>query len=90
MEYYKQGDAAKAEQIKAAFEKEGYDVTGFDMCNDNILFFTYELKGGSKVISTTNANLYTANIIKTLPDYQELELPVEPKFKVGDDINEQD
>lgn len=90
MNYYKQGDAAKAKQIKAAFEKEGYDVTGFDMCNDNILFFTYELEGGGKVISTTNANLYTANIIKTHPDYKELELPpiFEPKFKVGDTIRD--
>jgi hypothetical protein len=75
MNYYKQGDAARAEEIKAAFEKLGYDVSGFDMCNDNILFFTYKLQGGGKVISTTNANLYTANIIKTHPDYKELELP---------------
>ena len=84
MNYYIQGDAAKADQIKAAFEKLGCDVTGFDMCNDNILFFTYKLEGGGKVISTTNANIYTADIIKTHPDYKELELPVEPKFKVGD------
>ena len=84
MNYYIQGDAANADKIKAAFEKEGYDVTGFNMCNDNILFFTYEYEGGGKVISTTNAKLYTANIIKTHPDYKELELPVEPKFKIGD------
>lgn len=84
MNYYIQGDAAKADKIKAAFKKLGCDVTGFDMCNDNILFFTYKLEGGGKVISTTNANLYTADIIKTHPDYKELELPVEPKFKVGD------
>ena len=84
MNYYIQGDAAKADKIKAAFEKKGYNVTGFDICNDNILFFTYKLEGGGKVISTTNVNLYTANIIKTHPDYTELELPVEPKFKVGD------
>lgn len=90
MNYYKQGDAAKADKIKAAFEKLGYDVSGFDMCNDNILFFTYKLQGGGKVISTTNANLYTANIIKTHPDYKELELPVEPKFKVGDWVVKKD
>jgi len=84
MNYYIQGDKDKAEQIKAAFEKLGYDVSGFDMCNDNILFFTYKLQGGGKVISTTNANLYTADIIKTHPDYKELELSVEPKFNVGD------
>ena len=84
MNYYIQGCAAKADKIRAAFEKLGYDVTGFDMCNDNILFFTYELEGGGKVISTTNAHLYTANIIKTHPDYKELELSVE--FKNGDII----
>lgn len=83
MNYYIQGDAANADKIKAAFEQLGYDVSGFDMCNDNILFFTYKLQGGGKVISTANANLYTANIIKTHPDYKEL-LSVEPKFKVGD------
>ena len=84
MNYYIKGDAANADQIKAAFEKLGYDVTGFDMCNDNILFFTYKLQTGANVISTTNAHLYTANIIKTHPDYKELKLPVEPMFKVGD------
>lgn len=84
MNYYIQGNAADADKIKAAFEKLGYNVTGFDVCNDNILFFTYKLEGGGKVISTTNVNLYTANIIMTHPDYKELELPVEPKFKVGD------
>lgn len=86
MNYYIQGNKEKADQIKAAFEKLGIDVTGFDMCNDNILFFTYELEGDGKVISTTNANLYTANIIKTHPDYKELKLPVTPKFKVGDKV----
>lgn len=86
MNYYIQGCAAKADKIRAAFEKLGYDVTGFDMCNDNILFFTYKLQTGANVISTTNAHLYTANIIKTHPDYQELELHVQPKFKVGDEI----
>ena len=82
MNYYIQGCAAKADKIRAAFEKLGYDVTGFDMCNDNILFFTYELEGGGKVISTTNAILYTANIIKTHPDFQELELP-EPHYDIA-------
>lgn len=86
MNYYIQGNKDKAEEIKAAFEKLGYDVTGFDMCNDNILFFTYKLQTGGKVLSTTNANLYTANIIKTHPDYKELELPVKPKFKAEDRI----
>lgn len=84
MNYYIQGNKYKSDQIKAAFEKIGYDVTGFDICNDNILFFTYKLQTGGQVLSTTNANLYTADIIKTHPDYQELELPTKPNFKVGD------
>ena len=86
MNYYIQGNKDKAEEIKAAFEKLGYDVTGFDMCNDNILFFTYKLQTGGQVLSTTNANIYTADIIKTHPDYKELELPIEPKFKAEDRI----
>lgn len=81
MNYYIQGNKEKADQIKAAFKKLGCDVTGFDMCNDNILFFTYKLEGGGKVISTTNANLYTADIIKTHPDYKELELP-KPHYNI--------
>ena len=75
MNYYIQGNKEKADQIKAAFEGLGCDVTGFDMRNDNILFFTYKLQAGANVISTTNANLYTADIIKTHPGYKELELP---------------
>ena len=86
MNYYIRGNKDKADQIKAAFEKLGYDVTGFDMCNDNILFFTYKLQTGGQVLSTTNANIYTADIIKTHPDYKELELPIEPKFKAEDRI----
>ncbi len=84
MNYYIKGDAAKAEQIKAAFEKLGIDASGYDFGNDNFLFFTYDLVGEGKVITTTNVLHYFANIIKTHPDYKELELPVEPKFKVGD------
>ena len=84
MNYYIQGNKEKADQIKSAFEKLGYDVTGFDVCNDNILFFTYKLQTGGQVLSTTNANLYTADIIKTHPGYKELELQAKPMFKVGD------
>ena len=82
MNYYIQGNKEKADQIKAAFEKLGYDVTGFDVCNDNILFFTYKLQNGGQVLSTTNANLYTASIIKTHPGYKELELP-KPHYDIA-------
>jgi len=82
MNYYIQGNKEKADEIKAAFEKLGYDVTGFDVCNDNILFFTYKLQNGGQVLSTTNANLYTASIIKTHPGYKELELP-KPHYDIA-------
>ena len=78
MNYYIQGDAANADQIKAAFEKLGYDTTGHLFNAKSVLYFT--LDGG---IRATTCNC-TPAIIKTHPDYQELELPVEPKFKVGD------
>ena len=82
MNYYIQGNKDNADQIRAAFERLGFDVTGFDMRNDNILFFTYKLQAGANVISTTNANLYTADIIKTHPDYKELELP-KPHYNIS-------
>lgn len=90
MNYYIQGNAANADKIKAAFEKKGLTTPGRDYHNDNILFFTYDLEGGCKVISSTNANLIMAKLIKTHPDYKELELPVEPKFKVGDWVVKKD
>jgi hypothetical protein len=80
MNYYIQGDAANADKIKAAFEKLGYDTSGHLFNAKSVLYFT--LDGG---IRATTCNC-TPAIIKTHPDYKELELPVEPKFKVGDDI----
>lgn len=80
MNYYIQGDAANADKIKAAFEKLGYDTTGHLFNAKSVLYFT--LDGG---IRATTCNC-TPAIIKTHPDYQELELPVEPKFKVGDSL----
>ena len=78
MNYYIQGDAAKAEQIKAAFEKKGiYSSCNFQ--NENHLYYSYD---GTVNFCFIGGGL--AYNIKTHPDYQELELPVEPKFKVGD------
>ena len=82
MNYYIQGDAANADKIKAAFEKKGYSDKGFTFDVDDILFFT----ANNKHINVCPADGWLANIIKTHPDYKELELPVEPKFKVGDEI----
>ena len=80
MNYYIQGDAANADQIKAAFEKLGYDTSGHLFNAKSVLYFT--LDGG---IRATTCNC-TPAIIKTHPDYKELELPIEPCFKVGDKI----
>ena len=81
MNYYIQGDAANAEEIKATFEKLGVasNADRYNYKNDNMLYFT---AGG--MIHMIDANGSWANIIKTHPDYKELELPAKPKFKVGD------
>ena len=84
MNYYIQGDAAKAQQIKAAFEKLGYGtrVSGWNFNSDCGVYFTNE---ADKSVDHTSIETFV-NIIKTHPDYKELELPVEPKFKVGDKV----
>jgi hypothetical protein len=80
MDYYIQGDPAKAEQIKSAFKKLGYDTSRHLFNAKSVLYFTLN---GEIMATTCNC---TPAIIKTHPDYKELELPVEPKFKVGDGI----
>lgn len=80
MNYYIQGDAANADKINAAFEKLGYDTSRHLFNAESVLYFT--LNGE---IRATTCNC-TPAIIKTHPDYKELELPVEPCFKVGDKI----
>lgn len=81
MNYYIQGDAARAEEIKAAFEEKGIDTSANSNYGISNLFY-YSYNG--EVAVTQNRS--TINIIKTHPDYKELELPIEPKFKVGDEI----
>ena len=81
MDYYIRGNKEKADQIKAAFEKLGVasNANRYNYKNDYVLYFS---AGG--IMHMIDANGSWANIIKTHPDYQELELPVEPKFKKGD------
>lgn len=78
MNYYTQGDPANANKIRTAFEKLGYDTSRHFFNAESVLYFT--LNGE---IRATTCNC-TPTIIKTHPDYKELELAVEPKFKVGD------
>jgi len=82
MNYYIQGDAANADKIKAAFEKFGYDISWPGGCaNPDVINIGVERNGAKYVVAETSE--YIKGIIKTHPDYKELELPVEP-FKVGD------
>ena len=83
MNYYIQGDAANSDKIKAAFEKLGYDISWPGGCaNADVINIGVERNGAKYVVAETSE--YIKDIIKTHPDYKELELPVEPKFKVGD------
>ena len=85
MNYYIQGNKEKAQQIKAAFEKRGYDISWPGGCADPDVFnIGVERNGAKYVVAETYE--YIKDIIKTHPDYKELQLPDEPKFKVGDVI----
>jgi hypothetical protein len=78
MNYYIKGSTARADEIKAAFEKLGYDTTG---CKFNVEGRFYYTHDGRINLACGD---FLINFIKTHPDYKELELPVKPKFKVGD------
>jgi hypothetical protein len=81
MNYYIQGDAANADKIKAAFEKLGYEPYCWTF--ETEFYFTVDCTKTVQIVSSSSKLI---NIIKTHPDYKELELPIEPKFKVGDEI----
>ena len=76
-EYYIQGNPARAEEIKAAFEAKGIDTTCHSVTHDDYLYYSSD--GFLYFEEFSNTLL---NIFKTHPDYKELELPVEHKFKV--------
>ena len=78
MNYYIQGDAANASQIKAAFDKLGCDTTGWKFNVEDGFYYTHD---GRIDLACGN---FLINLIKTHPDYKELELPVVPKYKKGD------
>jgi len=79
MNYYIQGNKDKADQIKAAFKKKGIDVLDFGYADKAAVYFSI---GGCVQCVPYSINIM--NILHSHPDYKELELPVEPKFKKGD------
>ena len=78
MDYYIRGNKEKADQIKAAFEKLGVasNANRYNYKNDYVLYFS---AGG--MMHMIDANGSWANIIKTHPDYKELELP-KPHYNI--------
>ena len=81
MNYYVKGDAANAGKIKAAFEKLGIDVLDFGFADKTLVYCSI---GGCVQSLPYSINLM--HILYSHPDYQELELTVKPKFKVGDRV----
>ena len=79
MNYYIQGNKEKADKIRAAFEKLGVasNANRYNYKNDYMLYFS---AGG--MMNMIDANGSWANIIKTHPDYKELELP-KPHYDIS-------
>ena len=82
MNYYKHGDAANADKIKAAFERLGYTTSGFNFKSDKGVYYTDRFSKSVDFVSAPTI----VELIKTHPDYNELGLPIEPCFKVWDKI----
>lgn len=85
MNYYIQGDAANADKIRAAFEKILGRTVDLPFEKESVFFYTANIQG-EYCIRTFDTTYYLVGIIKTHPDYKELELPIEPCFKVGDKV----
>lgn len=85
MNYYKQGNKEKADQIKAAFEAKGYHTGSWDYGDE--LFFFFSMNNGhirAQRIPGCNKDYEACliDIIKTHPDYKELELP-KPHYDIS-------
>jgi len=81
MNYYIQGNPERADKIKAAFEKLGYDICwpgGF--ADPDVINIGVERNGEKYVLAETCE--YIKDIIKTHPDYKELELP-KPHYDIS-------
>jgi hypothetical protein len=84
-EYYIQGDHARANEIKAAFERLGYDTRNLDYsCG---LFITFN---NDRYVHFLYPDSQFVDIIKSHPGYTELPLSVEHNFKVGDWVVKKD
>ena len=81
MNYYIQGDITHCSAFKNMFAELGFKTNGCEFADYDCLYFTTNGK-----VCSISASGPIANIIKTHPDYKELELPIEPKFKVGDKV----
>ena len=79
--YYIQGNATRAEEIKAAFEAKGIDTTAINVGDEDFIYFS---SNGLLYFEEFSNTLL--KIFKTHPYYEELELPVKLKFKAGDEI----
>jgi len=79
MEYYIKGSPARADEIKAAFEAKGFipRIAPMYYGSESVLFFT----GTDNYIYETTSP-WVMDIIKTHPDYKELELP-KPHYDIS-------
>jgi len=73
--YYIQGNKEKADQIKTAFEKLGYNTGNLGFTSSQLY---YTIEGKVELMCTKSLQ----NLIKTHPDYQELELP-KPHYDIA-------
>lgn len=80
-EYYIQGDPARANEIKAAFEKLGINVLDFGFADKAVVYCSI-----GECVQYLPYSINLMNILYSHPAYMELPLPVKPnpKFKIGD------
>lgn len=81
MNYYIQGNKDKAEEIKAAFQELGINVLDFGFADRAVVYCSI-----GECVQYLPYSINLMNILYSHPAYMELELPVEPKFNVGDKI----
>jgi hypothetical protein len=78
MNYYVKGDAAKADEIKAAFEKLGIDVLDFGFADKTVVYCSI----GGACVQSLPYSINLMHILYSHPDYQELPLP-KPHYDIS-------